>query len=226
MSALDIILGIISCLLTIMVLSYLVGDNPMFRIAISIFVGVSAGYVGAVALYQVLIPKVLLPLINDPMKNFPVLLIPILLSLLLLAKIFPRIGWLGGVSMAFMVGVSTAVAIAGALIGTLVPQFLASIAPFGLKAGSGIGSVLENLSEGVVMLLGTVTTLAYFHFGVKSSGAGAGSPNPIMKYMGMIGQFFIAVTFGVLFTGAYAAAVAALVGRLYFIWNFIMSFFS
>ena len=57
MTTLDIILGIISCILTIMVLSYLVGDNPMFRIAIFIFVGVSAGYVGAVALYQVHHPE-------------------------------------------------------------------------------------------------------------------------------------------------------------------------
>ena len=106
MSALDIVFGIISCILTIMVLSYLVGDNPMFRIAIYIFVGVSAGYVGAVALYQVIIPKVLLPLVNDPLGNFPILIIPILLSLLLLAKIVPRISWLGSASMAFMVGVS------------------------------------------------------------------------------------------------------------------------
>jgi hypothetical protein len=225
MSTLDIILGIISCILTIMVLSYLVGDNPMFRIAIYIFVGVSAGYVGAVSLYQVIIPKVILPLVNDPAANLPVLIIPILLSLLLLAKIFPRISWLGSASMAFMVGVSAAVAIAGALIGTLVPQFIASIAPFSMKNSSGIGSALEIVSEGVVMLLGTVTTLAYFHFGVKSSGSGAGSTNPIMKYMGLIGQFFIAVTFGVLFTGAYAVAVSALVNRLYFIWNFILSFF-
>jgi hypothetical protein len=225
MNTADILLGIISCLLTIMVLSYLVGDNPMFRIAIFIFVGVSAGYVGAVALYQVIIPKVVLPLVNDPLANFPALVVPIILSLLLLTKIFPRISWLGSASMAFMVGVSAAVAIAGALIGTLVPQFIASIAPFSIKTTSGIGSMLENLSEGAVMLLGTVTTLAYFHFGVKSSGPGAGSPNPIMKYMGLIGQFFIAVTFGVLFTGAYAAAVSALIGRMYFIWNFILSFF-
>jgi hypothetical protein len=41
----------------------------------------------------------------------------------------------------------------------------------------------------------------------------------------LIGQFFIAVTFGVLFTGAYAATVSALIERLYFIWNFIVSLF-
>jgi len=225
MQAADIILGLISCILTIMVLSYLVGDNPLFRVAVFIFVGVSAGYVGAVALYQVILPKVIMPLVNDPRANLP-LLVPILLSLLLLAKIFPRISWLGSASMAFMVGVSAAVAIAGALIGTIVPQFLAAIAPFGMDDNTGVGSILENLAEGSIMLLGTVTTLAYFHFGVKSSAAGGtGSPNPVMRVLGLIGQFFIAVTFGVLFTGAYAAAVSALIGRMYFIWTYILSFF-
>jgi hypothetical protein len=225
MQAIDIITGIISCLLTIMVLSYLVGDNPLFRIAVYIFVGVSAGFVGAVAFYQVLIPKVVMPLINSPAENLPMLVVPLILGVLLLAKAYPRIGWLGGTSMAFMVGVGAAVAIAGAIIGTLVPQFIAAIEPFGLGSANGIGSVVERLSEGTVMLIGTVTTLAYFHFGVKASGQGAGTRNPIMRIMGLIGQFFIAVTFGVLFTGAYAAAVSALIGRVYFIWNFFVSFF-
>ncbi|MBS1212611.1 MAG: putative rane protein [Proteobacteria bacterium] len=224
MQAADIILGLISCILTIMVLSYLVGDNPLFRVAVFIFVGVSAGYVGAVALYQVILPKVIMPLVNDPRANLA-LLMPILLSLLLLAKIFPRISWLGSASMAFMVGVSAAVAIAGALIGTIVPQFIAAIAPFGLEDNTGVGSILENLAEGAIMLLGTVTTLAYFHFGVKTSASGTGSTNPVMRVLGLIGQFFIAVTFGVLFTGAYAAAVSALIARMYFIWTYILSFF-
>lgn len=225
MQAADIILGLISCILTIMVLSYLVGDNPLFRVAVFIFVGVSAGYVGAVALYQVILPKVIMPLVREPLVNLPILIVPILLSLLLLAKIVPRIGWLGSASMAFMVGVSAAVAIAGALIGTIVPQFIAAIAPFGLEDAAGVGSIIENLAEGAIMLLGTVATLAYFHFGVKSSASGTGSPNPIMRVLGLIGRFFIAVTFGVLFTGAYAAAVSALIGRMYFIWSYILSFF-
>lgn len=225
MQPIDIIIGIISCLLTIMVLSYLVGDNPLFRIAVYIFIGVSAGYVGSVALYQVIIPKVMMPLINSPAENLPMLIVPLILSVLLLAKMFPRVGWLGGASMAFMVGVGAAVAIAGAIIGTLVPQFLAAIEPFDMGNTNGIGLAMERFIEGTVMLIGTVTTLAFFHFGVKASGQGAGTRNPIIRIMGLIGQFFIAVTFGVLFTGAYAAAVSALIGRMYFIWNFIITLF-
>uniref|UniRef100_A0A7C4KI20 2-oxoacid dehydrogenase acyltransferase catalytic domain-containing protein n=1 Tax=Anaerolinea thermolimosa TaxID=229919 RepID=A0A7C4KI20_9CHLR len=45
-----------------MVFSYLWKDNALFRVAIYLFVGVSAGYVGAVACRQVLLPRLILPL--------------------------------------------------------------------------------------------------------------------------------------------------------------------
>ena len=60
----DLVTGLLSFLLTLMILSYLVGDNPAFRVAVYIFVGVSAGYAAAVAWWQVIYPKVLLPLLT------------------------------------------------------------------------------------------------------------------------------------------------------------------
>jgi predicted membrane protein len=41
----DLIWGIIGFLLSILVFSYLIGDNPLFRFAIHLFIGVSAGVV-------------------------------------------------------------------------------------------------------------------------------------------------------------------------------------
>ncbi len=60
----DLVTGIISFLLTLMILSYLIGDNPLFRVAVYIFVGVSAGYAAAVAWWQVLFPRLMLPLLT------------------------------------------------------------------------------------------------------------------------------------------------------------------
>jgi len=60
-----LITAIIAFLITLMILSYLIGDNPLFRVAVYIFVGVSAGYVAAVAIRQVLWPDLLQPLYFD-----------------------------------------------------------------------------------------------------------------------------------------------------------------
>jgi hypothetical protein len=215
----DLITGGISFLLTLMVLSYLIGDNPAFRVAIYIFIGVSAGYAAVVAWHQVLYPQLIVPLISGSLGDRLLAIIPSILGLLLLFKLSPRTSRLGTPSMAFLVGVGAAVAIGGAVIGTIIPQTQASINVLGI---SGAGRYwLERLSEGVVMLVGTVTTLAYFHFGAKASASG---PNRgrLVNGLSWLGQIFIAITFGVLFAGVFVAAMTALIERL----NFIISYLS
>ena len=217
---LDFITAIVSFLFTLMVLSYLVGDNPLFRAAIYIFIGVSAGYAAAVTWYQVLWPKLVLPLISGSMLERVLTLIPLLLGILLLMKLSPRTARLGNPAMAFMVGAGAAVAVGGAVLGTLFPQTQASINLFDLKTG---GIVSERIFEGSIILVGTLTTLVYFHFSAKATPSGPQSGR-LVEILSGIGQVFIAITFGVLFAGIYAAAMTALVERLSFLWSFIASF--
>jgi hypothetical protein len=218
---LDFITAIVSFLFTLMVLSYLVGDNPLFRAAIYIFIGVSAGYAAAVTWYQVLWPKLVLPLISGSMLERVLALIPLMLGMLLLMKLSPRTARLGNPAMAFMVGAGAAVAVGGAVLGTLFPQTQASINLFDLKTG---GILSERIFEGSIILVGTLTTLVYFHFSTKDTPSGPQSGR-LVEILSGIGQVFIAITFGVLFAGAYAAAMTALIERLSFLWNFIASFF-
>ena len=57
----DLITGILSFLFTVLILSYLVGDNPAFRIATHAFVGVSTGYIAVIVFRQVVVNKMFLP---------------------------------------------------------------------------------------------------------------------------------------------------------------------
>jgi hypothetical protein len=216
----DLIVGVISFLLTIMVLSYLIGDNPFFRLAVYIFVGVTAGYAGAVAWHQVLWPKLFYPIVYGTLTAKLLAIVPLLLGILLLAKLSPRAARLGNPAMAYLVGVGAAVAIGGAVLGTIFPQTVATVNMF-LLTGEGVG---ERLFESGIILVGTITTLIYFQFGAKStvSGSKRGQLNAIL---GWIGQVFVAITFGALFAGIYAAAMTALIERISFIWTFLISLF-
>ncbi len=92
----DLVTGIFSFLLTLMILSYLIGDNPAFRVAVYIFVGVSAGYVAAVAWWQVLYPKPPGPLGSRPaLSSVCCRWFALVLGVLLLMKLSPRTAWLG-----------------------------------------------------------------------------------------------------------------------------------
>jgi hypothetical protein len=81
------------------------------------------------------------------------------------------------------------------------------------------GNVLLWLFNSLVVLGGTVTTLVYFHFSTRSRFGGPARQRAWIEIPGMIGQGFIAVTFGTLFAGVYAAAIAAFVERSLHIWN-------
>ena len=89
--SLDFIGTIVAALLTIMVLSYLLGDNPLFRVATHIFVGVAAGYAGAVAWDSVIRPNLVSPIATNGFESLLDLglIIPLILVVLLLLKLSP-----------------------------------------------------------------------------------------------------------------------------------------
>jgi len=216
----DMITGIIAFLITLMILSYLIGDNPLFRVAVYIFVGVSAGYVAAVAIRQVLVPDLLQPLYSGFLSGISVqqavLAVPLLLSGLLLMKAWPPLTRLGMPAMGFLVGTAAAVAIGGAVNGTLFPQANATIAAFDVQKFN----TPESLLNAGLLLGGVVTTLVYFHFGARTRPDGSVRRFGLIELIAFLGSIFLAVTLGVLFAGVYSAALTALIERLHFFGTF------
>jgi len=211
MPSLDLITGAIGFLLTILVFSYLLGDNPLFRIGTYIFVGAAAGYVAAVAMWQVLYPRLFLPLaVGAPLEK-ALLAIPLVLTGLLLMKIWPRLSFLGTPSAAYLAGVSAAVTVAGAVIGTLFPQVGAAMNAYDLGR---YPSPLEGLVSGTFILVGTLATLAYFHFGARTQPDGSVRRFTALEGLAWVGRIFIAITLGVLFAGVLLASLTAFVERL------------
>lgn len=206
--SLELIGALIGLLLTLCVFSYVIGDNFLFRLAIHIFIGVAAAFSAVFLLIDVLWAQLLMPLpealLTMNARDLIFLLPPLVLGALLLFKISPRLAWLGSASMAFLVGVAAATIIGGAVLGTLLPQVAASI-----DAGAALGPV-----GGLIVALGTATTLIYFQFSARPRPGEPPGRGPVVESAALVGQGFIAITFGALFAGVYAASVAALVERV------------
>ncbi len=212
----DVITGVIAFLFTLMIFSYLIGDNPLFRVAIYIFVGVSAGYVGVVAWWQVLWPDVIVPVLAGSQMQRALLLIPILLSVLLIIKAWPPLTRLGMPSMGLLVGAGAAVALGGAVTGTMLPQVGATIAGFDVKKFTSA----ESFIDATLILAGVVTTLVYFHFGARTTADGSVRRFRLIELTAFVGSIFVAITLGVLFAGIYSAALTAMIERLHFLGTF------
>ena len=167
MSQGDLIPTVLSFLLTLLIISYVWRDNPLFRFTVYLFVGVAAGYAGAIAFNYVIYLRILFPVFqvftSGSLETLFLVFPPLLMGLLLFAKLSPRFSWVGNPSMAFMVGVGAAAAIGGSVLGTLFPQIDATTDLFGARTSSEI-SPMTALFQGTTILIGTLMTLFYFHF--------------------------------------------------------------
>ena len=226
----DLISTFIAAVLTVMVLSYLVGDNPLFRIAMHLLVGTAAGYAGAIAVHNVLRPGLVDPLFEVGLpgllspSGFVTLILPWILVITLLLKVSPLAARFGTPSMALLVGVGAAVVVGGAISGTLIPQALAtmqSLSP-GAAGTPSAGVRLERMLDLVIILVGTLTTLLYFRFSSREGETplmnlgGISIPGPL-SLLRAVGSGFIALTFAVMYAGALAATLIVLAERVQFL---------
>jgi hypothetical protein len=212
--------------LTIMVFSYLFGDNVLYRLAVHVFIGVAAAYATMVVVYNIIWYQLLVPLLLSPLEQIFIVAPPLLLGIWLFTRTSRGLARYSTPVLALMAGIGAAAAVGGAVKGTLFPQINASIGMLDLDTLQPQENVLFWFFNSLVVLGGTVTTLVYFHFGIRSKPGGTAGQRAWIEIPSMIGQGFIAVTFGALFAGVYAAALAAFIERALFLWNFFWSLLS
>jgi len=207
---------ITAAIFTILIFSYSLRDNPLYKLVIHIFIGAAAGYAGAIGLKDVLIPRI--------MNMSPLgVIVPGILIFLLLLKAFPKTAQYGNLSSALLLGVGAAIAVHGAIQGTLIPLVSSSSKIFSpteiqlLSQNGQTGRIFMLILQGIIVLSGIIATLMYFHFSAQKTENQAIIRPKYIDTLAKIGQGFIAITFGVIFAGIYSAALTALVERINFL---------
>jgi hypothetical protein len=209
---LDIVGLVTGAVLTLVIFSYLLGDNPLYRLALHLFVGALVGYSFGIVLRDVLVGMVLEQLSNNPLA----VVVPLVLGILLLFKGFPRQAYVGNFSVAYLVGVGTAVALSGALLGTLIPQVEATgraLSP------SSLASFRTGPLDGLLIIVGTICTLMAFTFTARKRGGLTltGVWGQIVKLTAGIGRIFLIFAFGVAFAGALTPSLSIFIGRIQYL---------
>jgi hypothetical protein len=201
---------VVGAILTLLVFTYLVGDNPLYRLALHLFVGALVGYSLGIVLRDILLGMVLAQLLANPLA----VVVPLVLGILLLFKGFPRQAYAGNFSVAYLVGVGTAVALSGALLGTLVPQIGATgraLSPASLASSRG------GLLDGLLIVVGTTCTLMASAFVARKRQGLAGAWAQIVRLAAEIGRIFIIFALGVAFAGALTASLSIFIGRIQYL---------
>jgi len=200
----------LAALLTLAIFSFLYRDNPVYKFAEHVFVGVSAGYGVVITWREAVIPDLIQPLIDPSAVDLAgpnyVVLIPGALGLLMFSRFFPRYDWLSRWPIAFVMGYGSGLAIPAAIQMQLLPQLHATLQPVWPTAEVTPWIAVSNL----LLFVGVLCTLAYFYFSREHRGA--------LGVASRIGIVFLMVAFGAGFGNTVMARVSLLIGRVQFLY--------
>ncbi len=195
--------------LTLFILSFLYEDNPLFKLAEHLYVGVSLGYTIVKTYDTVVMTLIVRPILD---KGEWSLLIPVGIGMLMLTRYVPKAAWLSRYAFAFIVGVGAGLAIPRTISSFILKQIEDTVRPL-LSAAPGGGitfdySLLNPSSHlnGIIILIGVVSVLFYFFFSVEHSGSG--------KTVARAGILFLMISFGAAFGYTVMARMSLLIGRL------------
>src|SRR5207237_2729378 len=145
--------------LTLFIFTFLYQDNPLFKLAEHLYVGVSVGYT-IVKVYDTVIVRLLYePMVNQGDWS---LLVPLGIGSLMLARYIPKIAWLSRIAFAFVVGVGSGLAIPRVVSSYILKQVEDTIRPVVASTQGNVSFIwdpmlpLSNLNA-IIVLIGVVS---------------------------------------------------------------------
>ena len=184
---------IIAAALTLCIFSFLYKDNPFYRFAEHLLVGISVGYVLVIALNTTIMPKLINPVLKDSRFDY---IIPGILGVFMLLRFYPKFAWLSRISIALIIGAGAGVAIPATIQAKLFAQMQDTMI--------GLASV-----DGIIVFLGIATTLAYFFFSKEHKGWFGATARA--------GTWFLMIFFGATFGYTVMSRISLLIGRMQFL---------
>jgi len=171
---------IISAILVIMVFSsILYKDNVFFRFAEHTLIPLVLAQLSVAALNTIR-TKSFTPLIQGSYLN----IVPLLLGMLLFTRLSNKYGWISRIPMAMLMGIGLGLGIRGTVEVNFMGQIQATALPF-------IGGKYTPI-DNIVIIVGTLTTLAFFIFTFWFKGQGSKQFGQIQA----VGRYVMMVAFG------------------------------
>ncbi len=190
---------LVAAILTFCIFSFLYKENPFYRFAEHLLLGISVGYFVVIAFNTTVIPKFITPLFKEGRLLF---ILPGILGLLMFSRFSTRWSWLSRISLAVIIGAGAGVAIPATLSAQIFSQMKASML---ILDFSSLGSLVSNL----IILAAICSVLLYFFFSKEQKGWFGG----VTK----VGIYFLMIFFGATFGYTVMSRISLLIGRVQFL---------
>ncbi len=193
----------IAALMSLAIFSFLYRDNPFYRVAEHVFVGVANGWAVTFYWHNVLWPFLFTPLLAGRLFY----IVPLTVGILYLTRFIPRVSWLVRIPIGIYMGYYVGVSIPANIQAYIIKQIQGTIlTPTNFQAwDAGSTGILWS----VILVIGVLCTLSYFYFSAEHKG--------VLGVASRVGIVFVMLSFGAAFGYTVMARVSLLIGRLQFL---------
>lgn len=194
----------IASILSLAILSFLYKENPFFRAAEHIFLGVANGYLVTFYWHRILMPILFRPLFQ---QGDLLLIIPFIVGMLYLTRFIPRVSWLVRIPIAIYMGYWTGVLIPATIQAQIIKQVQGTIltAPNFQAWNAGTMGIVWS----VIVFVGVLCTISYFYFSREHKG--------VIGVTSRVGIVFVMIGFGAAFGYTVMARISLLIGKLQYL---------
>jgi len=190
---------LVAGILTLAILTFLYRDNPIYKMAEYLLIGVSIGYVLVINWSNTLMDRMVTPLFSHGELH---LIIPLILGLMMFGRLNRNTRSLSRIPIAVLIGSGAGLAIPAMLQARTLVQLSNTVTP--LFASNGVPNV-----SAIVVLIGVITTVSYFYFSREHRG--------VLGQSARIGTWFLMIFFGTTFGYTVMSRMSTFIGRVDFL---------
>lgn len=204
----------LAAFLTLAIFSFLYNDNPIYKLAEHIFVGVSAAYGVVLIYYESVLGDMVYPLIRPEKAGLTApnywVILPVILGLMILTRFMRRYDWLSRWPIAFIMGMGAGISIGPSVKAMILQQLAASFQPmWALKHGQTLPATAWASFSNLLIAGGLLCVLSYFYFSLEHKG--------VLRVTSRTGIWFLMAAFGAGFGNTVMARISLLIGRIEFL---------
>jgi hypothetical protein len=207
----------VAALFTLFILSFLYKDNPFYKIAESVVVGVSAAYWMVVGFWTTIIPNLMGKLFPDFITGWAMpglaaerewmYIVPLILGVMLVWRLLPKGSWISRWPLAFIIGTTAGIRLLGFLHADFLSQIRNTIMTIYVVDNGSF--IFWDSIKSLVVVIGVLASLVYFFFSIEHKG--------FVGKTAKLGIWFLMVTFGAAFGYTVMGRIALLAIRLEFL---------
>ena len=213
----------IAALFTLCIFSFLYKDNPFYKFAEAVVIGVSAAYWMVVGFWDVIVPNMFGTLFPAAIQSWAmpglspvrdslwfVNFVPLILGVMLLMRLSPVGNWISRWPLAFIVGTTAGIRLIGFIQADFLSQIRNSIVPLLEVTDAGAVDFWASVRS-CILVIGILACLVYFFFSIEHKG--------VVGHISRVGIWFLMVTFGAAFGYTVMGRIALLAARLEFLFD-------